>query len=253
MSPVAVTSPVTIVGVDCATDSTRVGLALGEWRNGCVSVQRFQICGRRPPAEIIVEWIAARDRPLLLALDAPLGWPAPLGETLASHAAGDEIAVSANAMFRRDTDRFVHQTLGKMRLEVGADRIARTALAALKLVGELSRGLELPLPLAWNPRELAIVSAIEVYPAASLIAHRIRVTGYKKPADVVARKEIASALHDHLNLPSDVTALTTHADALDAVVCLLAAKDFLSSNAVPPTDLTRAKKEGWIWCAPKSS
>jgi hypothetical protein len=25
---------VTVIGVDCATDSSRVGLALGKWRNG---------------------------------------------------------------------------------------------------------------------------------------------------------------------------------------------------------------------------
>jgi predicted RNase H-like nuclease len=241
-----------IVGVDCATDSTRVGLALGAWRDGSVSVERVRMCGKGPPANIIVEWIGL-DAPVLLALDAPLGWPAPMGDALASHAAGDNIPVRPNAMFRRETDRFVHEALGKMPLEVGADRIARTALAALNLVGELRQRLNRPTPLAWSPAELPEMSAIEVYPAATLVAHGIRAKGYKRPPDVIERHEIASALRDHLTMPGDITELTTHADALDAVVCLLAAKDFLMSNAVPPTDPTRARKEGWIWCAPRSS
>jgi hypothetical protein len=39
------------------------------------------------------------------------------------------------------------------------------------------------------------------------------------------------------------------ADALDAVVCLLAAKDFLDGAAIRPTDLAMAQREGWIWIA----
>ena len=35
----------------------------------------------------------------------------------------------------------------------------------------------------------------------------------------------------------------------DAVVCLLAAKDFLAGRAVPPPDAELAATEGWIWAA----
>lgn len=37
------------------------------------------------------------------------------------------------------------------------------------------------------------------------------------------------------------------ADALDAVVCLLAARDFLVGEAMPPVDRNLAEIEGWIW------
>ena len=71
----------TVVGVDCATDPRRVGLALGRWdgsRTTLVEVRHGSAAA--PPAEIVARWIDAHDGPVLLALDAPLGWPAPLGE-----------------------------------------------------------------------------------------------------------------------------------------------------------------------------
>ena len=43
----------------------------------------------------------------------------------------------------------------------------------------------------------------------------------------------------------------SNADALDAVVCLLAAMDFLGGYALPPDDRDRAEREGWIWVRPR--
>ena len=150
-------------------------------------------------------------------------------------------------MFRRGTDRFVQKAARKTPLDVGADRIARTAHAALKFLGELRRILNSRVPLAWSPRKLPDVSAIEVYPAATLFARGIRSVGYKKPQNVAVRKEIIEALRAHLSLPTDVATLEGNADALDAVVCLLAAKDFLETRAMPPPDRGSAVREGWIW------
>lgn len=244
---------VAIVGVDCATDRRRVGLAFGAWQEGSAWVREARMCGRNPPAAIIQEWLAELDPPVLLALDAPLGWPVTLGQRLASHAAGDEIAASTEALFRRDTDRFVQKSLGKLPLEVGADRIARTAHAALKLLGELRREFDTDIPLAWSPKALPELSAIEVYPSATLIAHGIRSSGYKKRPDIGERQEIIVALREELGLPNDDTKLLAHADALDAAICVFAAKDFLESKAIPPANRERAKREGWIWCAPRDS
>ena len=158
-------------------------------------------------------------------------------------------SLSVPTLCSADTDRFVQKTLGKTSLDVGADRIARTAHAALKVLGELRRNLNVSIPLAWDPQELADVSVIEVYPAATLIAHEILATGYKKPHNIEERKEITEALRAHLTLPTDDSELTANADALDAAVCVLAAKDFLESKADPPEDKALAEREGWIWCA----
>jgi len=37
------------------------------------------------------------------------------------------------------------------------------------------------------------------------------------------------------------------ADALDAAVCLLAARDFLMGEAMAPENESLARLEGWIW------
>ena len=43
--------------------------------------------------------------------------------------------------------------------------------------------------------------------------------------------------------------LPASADALDALVCVLAAADFMRGRAGPPSDLETARQEGWIWTA----
>jgi hypothetical protein len=45
--------------------------------------------------------------PVLLAIDAPLGWPKQLAETLINHRAGMPIETPANVMFRRTTNLFI--------------------------------------------------------------------------------------------------------------------------------------------------
>ena len=94
------------------------------------------------------------------------------------------------------------------------------------------------------------MAAIEVYPAATLLAHGVRASGYKQPSQVAERREILSALVGTLEMKTEVSLLETSADALDAVVCLLAAKDFLDGRAVGPLDQPLAEIEGWIWVPP---
>jgi len=236
-----------IIGVDCATENSKVGVARGSLDRGVARIDEVVVCDKdRSAADYIASWISSTD-PVLLALDAPLGWPQPLGVSLASHRAGDELFVAPNDIFRRATDRFTQRTLGKTPLDVGADRIARTAHAALRVLGELRRRLGQPIPLAWSPELTAGISAIEVYPAATLGVWGIRASRYKNPDQVDERREIIAALRPHFVLPADVTVLEHNADALDAAVCLLCAKDFLLGHASPPDDLSVAAVEGWIW------
>jgi predicted RNase H-like nuclease len=243
---------VTMIGLDCATDDAKVGAALGKWRDGALSVQRVTLCDRLAPAVVVRGWLGKADEPVLLALDAPLGWPAPLAQTLVRHRAGDELSAGADQMFRRMTDRAIHKNVGKTPLDVGADRIARTAHAALRVLGELRRALSRPVPLAWSAHALGGITAIEVYPAATLRAHAIRSAGYKKPEHVAERREILDALRTRLSLPDDVGLLEGDADALDAVVCLLAAKGFVEGQAVSPHDAQLAEQESWIWSRGRS-
>jgi hypothetical protein len=243
---------VCLFGIDCAVEDAKTGLARGRLTTTGVIVGEAMQCGRdRKAIDIIVNWIEQeRTTPTLLAIDAPLGWPEPLTITLRDHNAGEEIFTEANTMFRRHTDRFVKERIGKCPLDVGADRIARTAHAALTFLGELRRRLRHGIPLAWLPGQCDPISAIEVYPAATLLAHSIRTGPYKKPKNRAERKVIIDSLQLLLHFPQDTSALQESANALDAVVCLLAGADFLRGQAMLPTDQALVKKEGWIWVCP---
>lgn len=237
-----------IIGIDAATDDTKVGLAFGLWHEGAVTLRDVSLPTRScRPVDVIAQWLAEVAGPVLLAVDAPLGWPTPLSTALASHTAGEEVRTPPNEMFRRMSDRFIQTTFGKTPLDVGADRIARTAHAALRLLAGVRRGSGLEVPLAWSPKGLPQLSAIEVYPAATLLAHGYRSDGYKKPRNVIERESIVVDLRKVMELPPDASLLERNPDALDAVVCVLAGKDFLDGRTLPPQDLDVARREGWIW------
>jgi len=238
---------VTIIGIDCATDAKKVGMALGEFSDGRCSVVSAEV-GKNQSSLVqrIADWLPTTG-PAVLALDAPLGWPTALGDALSAHASGRTIGENPNLLFRRETDRFVKRRLGKQPLDVGADRIARTAHAALRLLGDLRRATGQPIPLAWTSALPEQPVAIEVYPAGTLTACGVRATGYKKREDVEPRAEIIRALRHHLRLPADTSPLEMNADALDAAVCVLAAGDFLLGRAMAPENRSQAEREGWIW------
>jgi predicted RNase H-like nuclease len=234
-----------IIGVDCATVNSKVGLAFGRFADGRAIITEAYLCPKdKTVSEMIV---AALQPPTLLALDAPLGWPAPLGRALVDHTAGKPIPAFPDELFNRETDRFIQQTVGKRPLEVGADRIARTALAALRLLGEIGRAAGQPIPLAWRPDFPGAAAAIEVYPAATLKAYGLPAQNYKKPAQKEARAAMAAQLAGLITLPANHAPLIASADVLDAAVCLLAAADFLAGNGIPPANEFMARREGWIW------
>ncbi len=242
-------SPSTIlIGVDCACDPKNVGLARAEAtpdeRPHVTDVLR----GSDVPsiAETLAAWIATAQHGLI-ALDAPLGWPGPLGAALHQHQAGEVLSAEPDQLFRRKTDREIKRRFNKTPLDVGADRIARTAHTALALLQEVRRITGRPIPLAWQPGKVEGICAIEVYPAGTLLAHKMPATGYKKSAQRGVREEILCALASRLRLPRQKKLLLDDADCLDAVVCLLAAADYLEGNAVPPSDIECAYQEGWIW------
>src|SRR4051812_2680754 len=125
----------TVVGVDCATQEERQGLAHGVVDDaGELELKRVTLgTAGESAAATIAGWIAGCEH-YVVALAAPLGWPAPLGDALFSHRAGETIDTEPERLFRRETDRYVYAEIGKLPLEVGADRIARTARAALDLL-----------------------------------------------------------------------------------------------------------------------
>jgi hypothetical protein len=233
--------PTTIIGIDCATQPEKTGLALALWDGGPV-VLRETACGSRHdlPTAIVARWLKGAER-ALLALDAPLGWPLALGRELAHHSAGRPVDAAPAELFRRHTDRVIERLLGKRPLEVGADRIARTAHAALQLLAVVSAEIGRPIPLVWGAGELEPVGAIEVYPAATRLARGVP----NRPGSLAGLERDFATDLGFLEAASP--------DVRDAVVCTLAGADFLAGRAMVPDDLALARREGWIWVNRPSS
>jgi predicted RNase H-like nuclease len=242
----------TIIGIDCATLASKTGLAFAEYGNGRLEVRECMIGGTSTPiAQQVARWLKST-RTALLALDSPLGWPALLGTTLANHKAGIPIHARSNDLFRRHTDEVVKETLGKSPLEVGADRIARTAVAALSLLEDIGVLIGKNIALAWKARPNEGIRAIEVYPAGTLRAYQrigfVQESGnvdQAKQSLIAKMKKKGRVRFDKGNAKS-----IDNEHVIDAVLCALAATDFIENRVIfPATDkeMDLARKEGWIW------
>lgn len=237
-----------IVGVDCATQKKKTGLSLATYEQGqCSLLEARTADGEKSVAEIIAGWLKEDER-FVLALDAPLGWPVRLGEQLHGHRAGEPIMEDPNRLFRRMTDKFVREKIGKVPLDVGADRIARTAHTALALIGELREILGLKVGMAWDPLKIEQGAVIEIYPAATMKTYGIINSGYKDAGKEKLRESILQELKKYVEIHSGLeTALVTNADVLDSAFCVLAGMDFLDGRVHMPVDSQLARSEGWIW------
>lgn len=237
-----------MVGIDCATKPKKVGLARVTVVDGTARVDELGTASSWPAIEDkVVSWLSGRT---LLALDAPLGWPRALGEVLQGHHAGGGVDAEPDAMFRRDTDHVVERQVGKRSLDVGADRIARTAHAALSFLQRLRELTGLAIPLAWEPGRIDGTTVIEVYPAATLASRRLPDSGYKKSTEAAAeiRRDLVAALSQEVQLDDSAKdSMQRNDHVLDAVVCALAGFDFLTGSVVRPQDSALAQREGWIW------
>lgn len=157
-----------IIGLDCSTNSKKLVLARGLHKDGRIVVCEARV-GEGDPVGLISSWMRD-DKTCLIAIDAPLGWPQPMGEMLAQHDAGMPLDAEPNIFFRRHTDRFIKDAIEKQPLDVGSNLIARTAHFALNLLQDVRERSGKPIPLAWQPNYESDCAAIEVYPAATLEA-----------------------------------------------------------------------------------
>jgi Protein of unknown function (DUF429). len=243
-----------IIGIDCATQEAKRGLAYGLLKDHKLTITDVASCSpANPSQEIVSSWLN-RGYFTLLALDAPLGWPVAMSEKLPSHKAGESLELEDNdRMFLRETDFVIWKECNKKPLEVGASLIARTATSALEILQNLRKRQNLAIPLAWEMGNIAETCAIEVYPAATLAARGIVFSGYRKgKAGETRRLQIIENLNRSYDLEiqnPQIAQAANSPDSLDAVVCVLAGADFLRAKCIPIPDKLRdiARKEGWIW------
>ena len=240
-----------ILGIDAAVDPRNTGFAVAGQRDASWCIQTLET-GKRgmPLADAIMERLAP-ENPILLAIDAPLGWPAPLARGLSNHTAGALLPLDPSTGFARQTDRFVREKTGLKPLDVGADRIARTAAAALKLIEALRTRTGQRLPLFSSPAEAETGGLIEVYPAATLKQHGLPHRGYKKPHATRERMAITDGISSKVDLGSCRQTCIDSDNCLDAVLCVLTAIDFMNGNCCEPFS-NLLPHEGWIWF-PQSS
>ncbi|MBB6215067.1 putative RNase H-like nuclease [Anaerosolibacter carboniphilus] len=236
-----------IIGIDCAADHKKVGMSFGTYSKGYIELVKTEIASSKGSiASVVHKWIDDSSK-VLIAIDAPLGWPLKMGQYLANHNAGDVLSINANDLFRRETDKFIKKKLGKQPLDVGADKIARTAHSALTIINELRQLTGKSIRLAWNNEEINDIAVIEVYPAATLDRYGITNLGYKKKEQKYIRQEMINQMKRSMVISIDTDIMENNDDVLDSAVCLLAAKDFIEGNVYWPEDIELAKKEGWIW------
>jgi predicted RNase H-like nuclease len=238
---------VLLIGLDAASDFSKFGYAVGYYEDGRVRIKQAGLVDTPSERNALVSVVAPELRSAsraLIAIDAPLGWPAALAAELCNHQAGEAFASDKNSMFRRATDNYVRDLTKKNPLEVGADKIARAAHSALAALKCLRAASEMAIPLAWD-KNFTGMAAIEVYPAGTLKERGLPDSKYKKPEQLNVRLDIANSL------ANDIDGLTTYvdgsADIFDACLCLVAAKDFIDGLAEPPIDHPLALREGWIW------
>ncbi|NBF41481.1 MAG: DUF429 domain-containing protein [Spirochaetes bacterium] len=297
-----------ILGIDCATDPRNTGIAHAtlevgshgaaagsggggtagpaggpETRGPDTSKPVLRYLASGTAATSTAETLAGLltpGRPALIGLDAPLGWPAAMGRVLSGHRAGESVGLPANELFRRHTDRVVRERIGKQPLDVGADRIARTAVAALDLLAELRRltGRALPVATRGTPPAppvpatrpasappgdasgtaegpLTPDAALEVYPAGRLIA--LRGEGYRRgyrgsgQAAEDIRRAMLRDLEAEVRYEADAESAVADVDLLDAIICVCAVVDVLRGHCTPPEalglPLDEIDREGWIW------
>lgn len=259
-----------LIGVDYSAQEGNIGLAGGRLNGDSLKVEFAECLGTHAAVEKqIVDWInqEKKNGGVLLAIDAPLGWPKSLGKSLCWHKAGRAFSMPADRMFKRVADRWVRDVIGKKPLEVGADKIARTAYSALSFLLRLRNETACAIPLAWKPGCAKGVSVIEVYPAATLKGRNIPSANCRGEEGEEQQKCFANWREDVINRlgadgvwPSEDVVenrlVFKNDHVFDAVLCVQAAMDFVKGYVISPSDaeidggkvgIRRAKKEGWIW------
>lgn len=286
--------PFQIIGIDCAADPKNIAVAFADLKGETLTIRDVDLgkSSTKDDRSLRIQTLAERIRdriagPTLLALDAPLGWPASMGDSLKDHHAGTlgDLPEIAETLFRRQTDQFVVCRTGKTPLEVGANLIARVTHTALRLLNGLVRDESERKPLSRRRRLTNGVNTIEVYPALAGPKF-LRGESYPSPidwddvaSDLKAMKEIESkatktkpfvpwpqvcrTLEDRLpcdgltfridKLVKDKKESTRLRDhGLDAILCAWIGARFLRGHCEEPPEKICDDilvREGWIWFA----
>jgi hypothetical protein len=230
-----------VIGIDCATKAQATGIAIGRFNpdgSRLSLVNAFCDANQEWP-ELCAKYVSDIT-PALLCLDCPLGWPKALSDSLFGQLAGEYSfgSYSLDELFSRETDRDIARRYKKP-LEVGADRIARTAVVTLRQLERFRSLTGREFKLGWGGLNKNETAVIEVYPAATRLSHGLP-RADKRSKDVSAERAAIERLFS-----STGEALWGNPDVRDAILCLIAGADYLRGECLAP--LKPLSSEGWIW------
>jgi len=190
-------SETTLIGIDCATEDDRTGVARGrsDGTRCRASRQRTESLPSRcqsgparpsgPHRDRLAAWLARGAR--AGSRGALRGRPIPFKPTRSSRASA--IATCGRNCTRSRLRSAPTGSRGR-RGGAGGARADRTAIGTA-------------WSLAWEPTFKARVAVIEVYPAATLIGLGGRSSGYKRDGDSAERAEILRRVSEEIQIEGD--------------------------------------------------
>ena len=262
-----------VVAVAISTNVEHVRVQTRTWTGAESKSRPKHLVGGRSWKEVIeqlgrtIKENGSRGIPVLIAINAPLGWPMRMIEALTEHRAGLDLPrldIDANdpeerwrdernRFFRRETEQVVRREgigrwgdgrrkFGPSGLDVGADKSARTAHTALRLLKALREWTNLAIPVVTDDcGPITRASAIEVY------------TSWRRtPAeDAPDRRDLDVEPQGDQGEAVGAETMEYDRQVDNARNAARAAVAFLERRVVHPHDENVsdevAEKEGWIW------
>lgn len=231
------------IGVDLAAEPAGTAFATINWDNGRATLTDLVL---GVTDHQIVEASSNADK---VGIDCALGWPERFVDFVVSHRTSSHaIDPGFGAMdwrreiSYRETDRRVHQTIGRWPLSVATDRLGVTALRCAGLVERLGdAGIDVD--------RSGLGGIVEVYPAGSLKKWGFDTSGYRATTD--ARVTLLNAIRTTapwFEFSGFQDVMAESCDAFDSVIASLAARAAAIGSATLPDmdDRDLARREGWI-------
>jgi predicted nuclease with RNAse H fold len=230
-------------GVDLAAESKGTALAVIEWDASRATLLELHL---GVGDEQIVAVAGGMEK---IGIDCAFGWPDEFVRFVTSHAAGerDPAGPEGGMAWRRtlayrETDRDARLKTGRWPLSVSTDRLGLTAMRCAGLLARLDAS-------GVTVDRAGSGAVVEVYPGASLRLWGMDTRGYR--TDPASRRRLLAdlcAAAPWLDLAGQSESMVASADAFDAVVASLAARNAALGGYLgpPPELLERARREGWI-------
>lgn len=266
--------PIIVYGIDMAVDAKKRGAVRAYFTDGILHESEVIT---NPTDEFLQQRIVndLKSHKVLIAIDAPLGWPIKF--KVQEHSAGNFFEVDSlddpkSFFFQRETERHIKKVTegsnGKINpLEVTSSFIAGTTYSSLylidkinatycKTVNESKMGCE---RMVFDRKEYDKpnfnLGVIEVYPSMTLSVLCLPHDDYKWKKKSEIPPEKAKRQNKIKNFISGEVKVgvkkLVNDDVIDAFICLITARSFLNDEVVKPEDLKISpdvyRKEGWIF------